>query len=376
VSDQDRDLKSQGKDMIHRGTRELSSALTPSGESRLKQWMLLTGNRMTVAAVLLASTFVVLFGLGVIRPVDMRRLLTETNAVNTLFGALLSGAILLVSIVVSINSVVLSQEITGIEDQEERISASIEYRQHIEGFIDADLTPARPAEFLAAVLYAVSEKTDALVEIAGDSSNEEFEEHAETFAESVAEDILQARDRLQGGELGTFPVLLAGLNYNYSGQLHAARGFKRRYADELSEDDRDTIDDLIDTLTFVGTGREYFKSLYYERELARLSSRLLYVSLPVLVVTSYVLLALNANFIPEARVFGVPPLLLFVSVSYTIALAPYVVLTSYIIRAATITLRTLAAGPFILQSGSSIDAFDWADPDEYDWEFTEDLDDG
>ena len=361
--------------MIRRGTEELSSALTPRGESRLKQWMLLTGNRLAVALVLLLSVFLLLFGLGVIKPVDMRRLLTETNAVNTLFSALLSGAILLVSIVVSINSVVLSQEITGIEDQQERISASIEYRQHIEEFIDADITPARPAEFLAAVLYAVSQRTDALVGIAKDSPNEEFEDHAETFADTVAEDIVQARDRLKGGQMGSFPVLMAGLNYNYSGQLHAARGFKRRYADELSEEERDAIDDLIDTLKFVGTGREYFKSLYYERELARLSSRLLYVALPVVVFTSYVLLALNANFIPDVLVFGIPPLLLFVSAAYTIALAPYVVLTSYIVRAATITLRTLAAGPFILQSGSDIDAFDWEDPGSYDWEITDRLDD-
>jgi hypothetical protein len=162
--------------------------------------------------------------------------------------------------------------------------------------------------------------------------------------------------------MGSFRVLLTGLSYNYSGELHAARGLRHSHGDDVSEEAREMIDALINTLKHLGTGREYFKSLYYKRELAYLSSRLLFVSLPVIVFTSYVILALDASMFPEIAVFGLSPLVLFVLLAYTIALAPYLLLTAYVIRAATVTIRTLAGGPFILQEGSEIESLEW-DPD-------------
>lgn len=348
------------------------SPLRPSSEHPVKQWLLLTGGRLTVTAVLLVAVFLLLVGLSQLRPWDMYRLLDETDAVSTLFSVLLSGAILLVSIVVSINSIVLSEEITDIDAQQERISASIEYRRHIEDFIEVDVTPAQPSEFLTAVLYAISSYTRSLQQIVEENDNEAFQQHVHEFAEEVGEDVDHARSTLENAELGTVKVLLAGLDYDYSGQLHAARGFKRTYADDLTDEEEEAIDTLIETLKFFATGREYFKSLYYKRELARLSSRLLYVSLPVIVFTSYVLLAIHSTVIPDVTVTGVSSLLWFLMFAYTVALAPYVVLTAYTVRAATITLRTLAAGPFLLQNRNDIDPLEWEDLDnEYDWKLPE-----
>ncbi|UPM44641.1 hypothetical protein [Halocatena salina] len=313
----------------------------------------------------------------------MRDLLNETSAVKTLFSNLLSGAILLVSIVVSINSVVLSQEITDLESQQDRIAASLEYHNYIEDFIEADITPARPADFLNAVLYAVSRHVQSLAQFATDNTNDEYQKEVEAFADQVAEDIEQARYTLTTARFGSIQVLLAGLNYNYSGQLHTARGLKRTYESELRDEEQEAIATIIDILTYIGTGREYFKSLYYKQELARLSSRLLIISLPVIVFTSYVLLALDASLFPDISVFGVSPLLLFITSAYTIALAPYIILTAYIMRAATITLRTLAAGPFILQEGGDIGSLGWNSPSSScewekpsrEWELTERTDD-
>ena len=351
---------------------ELGTALRAPGENAIKRWLLLTGPRLWVMFVLMFLVFVLLVGMATVKPVEMRGLLTETNAVQTLFATLLSGAILLVSIVVSINSVVLSQEMTDINQQQKRIDASVEYHRQIEDFIEADITPARPSDFLNAVLYASSRQVKTLTHLAEDSPNDEFERDVREFAEQVAQDVEQARQTLTAGRVGTFRVLLAGLNYNYSGQLHATRGLKHKYSEDLSTEGREAIDRLVDTLKHIGIGREYFKSLYYKRELARLSSRLLYVSLPVIVFTSYVLLALNANMFPDVSFFGLSPLLLSIMFAYTIALAPYVILTAYVIRAATITLRTLAAGPFILQEGSNITSLEWVVQDQSrEWELVD-----
>ena len=92
----------------------------------LAHWLLLRGDRTHVTLALLLSVFAAFLGLALVRPVDMERLLSETTTLGTLFQALLSGAILIVSVVSSVSSVVLSREITDIETEEERIDTSIE----------------------------------------------------------------------------------------------------------------------------------------------------------------------------------------------------------------------------------------------------------
>lgn len=372
VSEQDADLTSQGADIIRGKAEDINSVFRHSRENRVKEWFLLTGTRLVVAAVLLFGVFAILIGISFLKPLDIRNLLNETTAVRTLFSALLSGAILLVSIVVSINSIVFSQEITDIDTQQERISASMEFRRRVEESINSDITPARPAEFLSVVLYTIHNQSQSLESITANSTNDEFREHVETFTDKVSTDIDQSRDILENERIGAFRVLLAGLHYDYTGQLHAVRRLKQKYADTLADEEQDEIDNLIETLTLFATGREYFKSLYYKEELAQLSSKLLFVSLPVIVFVSYILLTLDAKLIPEVSLFGIPSLLVFVSLSYVIALAPYVVLTAYVIRTATITLRTLAEGPFVLSNEDEINPLDLEDYEDLrDWNNSE-----
>jgi hypothetical protein len=337
-------------------------------ENPLKRWLLLTGRRMSVTLGLMTAVFLAILVIAALEPGGMYELLSETDAAKQLFTALLSGAILLVSIVVSINSVVLSQEITDLEQQEQRIQAALDYHRHVEQYIEADVTPARPADFLTAVLYGISRQVEDLREIVGAGSNDALAADVDELVEEISADVLQARRQLDAAEWGTFEVLLGGLNYDYSGQLHGVRGLKHEHADSLTEEERAAIDDVVDVLTHLGTSREYFKSLYYKREMAFLSSRLLMVGLPVIVFTSYVILALDAALFPEVSAFRITPLAFSVALAFTIALAPFAVLTSYVLRATAVTLRTLAAGPFILQDTPDTAAMGWDDADQTrDW---------
>jgi len=330
---------------------------------RVSHWVLLEGRRESVTVGLLLGVLTGLIVLSMIRPVDMYALLQDTNTAQTLFNTLLSGTILLVSVVVSVTSIVLSEEITDIENQRERIDASIQYRGEIEEFIESDVSPARPADFLRTTLRIIDQQISTIADIAADGENEKFAEDAETFTEEVTTEAERAREILSDARFGSFKVLLAGLNYDYSWQLHVARRFNRKYGADLTDEQREAIDDLVETLKIFATGREYFKSLYYKREFARLSSRLLYVSLPTIVITSYVLLALDSNLFPEVTVFTLTPLAVFVTAAYTIALTPYVMLTAFVLRAMTVTLRTLASGPFVLERGNELDEFDWDETD-------------
>jgi hypothetical protein len=205
--------------------------------------------------------------------------------------------------------------------------------------------------------------------VAERGDNEEFTEQIQSFADEVRAETKQAATTLDGARFGTFKVLSAGLNYHHSWQLNTARRIQNRYADSLTEDEADALETLIDTLKLFATGREYFESLYYKREVARLSSMLLYVSLPVIILISYLMLVLDADLIPEFSFGLLSGPAIVVLFAYTLSLAPYIVLTSHVLRVAAITLQTLAAGPFTIQPGSQHDVVDTGlDVDPDSWE--------
>ncbi len=322
-----------------------------------------------VSIALLGAVFVAFTSLALVRPLDTQRLLSDTATVRTLFSALLSGAILIVSVVSSISSVVLSQEISDIETTQERIDASIDFRRQAADLADIEGSPGQPAAFLEVILYTIYRETRELQRVAERSDNDEFSRQVQDFTETVLSAAKQAGTTLDGARFGTFKVLSAGLSYDHSWQLNTARRIQNRYADTLTESESAALDDLIDTLKLFATGREYFESLYYKREVARLSGMLLYVSLPVIVVISYLMLAMDADLVPEFSVGLLSGQALVLLAVYTLSLAPYVVLTAHVLRIAAITLRTLAAGPFTIGSGSDHDGVESElDIDPESWE--------
>ncbi|WP_132058272.1 hypothetical protein [Halorussus amylolyticus] len=356
----DSEIAEKGSEALQSGTEELESRLIDPGEHPVKRWVLLDGERWKVSFTILLLVAVALTTLGTIWPFEVRQLLTETNTVQTLFSTLLSGIILLVSIVVSINSIVLSEELGSIGNKRERVDESLTFRRDLEDLTGSGVSPAKPAAFLQIIIDTIQSKATQLSEIADQSEEEQFKEAVNEYVERIMADTEQATDTLEDATFGTFNVLKVGLNYNYSWQIYAARRLQSEYGDALSDEGREPFDELVDILEFFATGREFFKSLYFKRELSNLSGTLLYVSLPAILYTSYVLLALDANLIPDVTVFAISPLLVYVSVAYTIALAPFVVLTAYILRAATVAKRTLTSGPFILTQRSDEDLDDEA----------------
>ena len=317
-------------------------------EPGLKRWLLLDGDRRLVTAILLGGVFCTLLVLSQLWPIEMRVLLDETTMIQMLFDTMLAGTILLVSIVVSINSVVLSQELVSLGDQHERVESSMAYRKSIEELSDENVSPSQPGRFIRIMLVAVRRQAEALADAAADNPDHELEADVERFVDGIHSDVEEVDRTLQGVQSGTSDELLAGLNYSCSQQMNAARRLQIAYEDALSDREHAALDRLVDTLTYFATGREYFKTLYYKQEFANLSTALLYVSLPVIVFISYVQLALNTGLFPDVSFAGISPLVVFVSFAYVVALAPYVVLTAYVIRSATVSKRTLAAGPFVV----------------------------
>jgi hypothetical protein len=158
-----------------------------------------------------------------VRAVDMTFLLSDTTTLQTLFTTLLSGAILIVSVVTSISSIVLSQEITDLETEQERIDAAIEFRRRTEEMADVAGSPGQPAAFLDVILYTIYHETRELRAVVSGSDNREFNRRIESLTDEILAEAKSAARTLDGAKFGTFKVLSAGLKYDYSWQLNTAR---------------------------------------------------------------------------------------------------------------------------------------------------------
>ncbi len=315
----------------------------------LVRWLLLEGHRHAVTGALLTLTFLSIIALGSLWTFEMSQLLTETQAVQTILNSLLSGIILLVSIVVSINSIVLSYDITHVDTQEDRIEGMIDFRHRLGQITSNKVTPTEPHSFLNAMANTIQREADELLAEV-EETDEEFAEELNEYVSQITETTERLEHSISEGSGGKFGVLWLGLETDYGPMVNRSREITSRYGNDLSETRTDHFENLIEALQLFATGREYFKTLYYTTEISELSRTLLVVSLPAIVVTASTILAINAHLLPDIWMWGLPPLLTFVALSLVIALAPFIVLTSYMLRVATVARRTAGGGPFVIKS--------------------------
>lgn len=156
---------------------------------------------------------------------------------------------------------------------------------------------------------------------------------------------------LETAKYGTFETVLALFRVEYTKYLHMGRRIRARYDDDLSPAEIKTLDEIIRLLELVGVARQYFKTLYLQRELTDVSRLLFYVGIPA------VLASLLANWIyRNDAVLTAPALDVTVLLSTIVAVSPLVVLFSYVVRAATIAKQTASVMPFTVQDKAEYDS--------------------
>jgi hypothetical protein len=312
-----------------------------------KRWLLLDGNRYVVTAALLLFVFATNLAVGTIWTFEMRQLLTETAAVQTLLNTFLSGIILLVSIVVSISAIVLSYDITSLDAQENRIEAAMQFRRDIDRLTDESQDPTDPGSFIRTMTEVIQTRAEALAE-ATDESEAEFAGTLQEYTNGVMQTVGSLDHALVDADRGEFSALWEGLDIDYGPHLNRSDRISIKHGDQFSDEYSRKFDELIKAFELFATGKEYFKTLYYNREISQLSRMLLLISLPTILVVASATLAIDAHLLPDFWFLGLPPLLTFVSFVITAALAPFVVLTAYMLRIATVAKRTASAGPFTI----------------------------
>ncbi|WP_345786349.1 hypothetical protein [Halobellus salinisoli] len=372
-------------------TNEPSDTMRRRGEeSRVKLWLLLEANRWIVAGLVVAVFFLGIIAVATVVP--NRVLIAVDDPVETLFQALVTATITGVTLVVSINSLVLSQELGALGDQRERMEGAMSFRRDVEDVIGPDIAPATPANFLRELIAAVETRARALSAV-GDTAAEDVPseaaptgddadavEQVREYAEDLQRHASSVESELEGREFGTFGVLSAALNFNYSWKIYEARRLRTLFDEGSSTDGESSIseepstdgpessitevessiaaalDDVILVLTLFGPTREHIKTLYFQWELVNLSRAMLYSAVPALVVATNVLLFHGVLQAVSGWTLGIAHYVWIVAATASLALAPFAILLSFVLRIGTIAKRTLSIGPLILRTTDASDA--------------------
>ncbi|WP_218644793.1 hypothetical protein [Natronomonas gomsonensis] len=312
--------------------------------------MFLSGDRRVLALVTEVVILLALLMVGTVWEFEMERLVTETRAVQTLFNTLLGGIILFVSVVLSINTAALAQEFAPLQVKLASIEDSIDFQIELEELVEDGVSPAGLQPFLQYVIEAIHSETDSIRTTDNSTTDEQARANLLAFADDIETRLSQIERRIRQSDPRVSILLLSTLDYPYARHINVTRRLKATHGDALTESDHDSLATLLRILTILASGREYFTTLYFKRELRNLSSSLLILSLPVIVFTSYVLLAMDTGLFPRTTLPGVRSRLLYVNLAFVIALSPYVLLSSYMLRMLTVSKHSLESTVFTLKA--------------------------
>lgn len=334
----------------------ISSGTEPAGPiSRLVQWIFLYGDRRVIGLLTSIIILISIVVVGTVWKFEMERLVTETRAVQALFNTLLGGIILFVSVVLSINTAALTQEFTPLQVKLTHIEDSVDFQLELEDLVGEGVAPAGMRPFLGYVIRAIRAETDSLQATADSADTEQARNALSEFLDDVDAELTLIENRIRDPDTRISIILLSSLDYPYARHINRARRLKAVHGAEFTETGRHSLDELLQSLMILASGREYFTSLYFKRELRNLSTNLLLFSLPVIVFTSYVLLATDAGSFPDITPPGVGSRLFYVNIAFVVALSPYILLSSYMLRILTVSKHSLEATVFTLDTDTSAD---------------------
>ncbi|WP_254534773.1 hypothetical protein [Halomarina litorea] len=339
------DVEMSGDDPSSIGTE--NTMRERAGESRLKLWVLLKANRLVLTGVLASLMFVAFVVSGAVLFPPFRQTAITTDVLDTIFTTMTSAVLTGVTLIVSINQLVISQENGPLGDQRQRMSATLDYRDYASELLGTT-TPADPSMFLRALVSATGQRARTFRESIEDSDNEDLKEEVDAFVDSLIENAEEVRDELDGATFGTFDVLFAALNYNYAWKIFQTDRISDEYDSALSDEQQGDLYQLRSSLAMFGPAREHIKTLYFQWALTSLSQLIIYAALPALVVSGIMMSFVDGTTFTGSTL-GISDILWVTAGALTLTLVPFLLFVSYISRIATVAKRTLAIGPLILR---------------------------
>mgnify|MGYP006270752617 FL=1 len=303
------------------------------------RWVFLVGSRPILGICLFVGFLFVFYGLwaaGLVR-------FTNQTAILYILSSLVGGNLTLVTLVISINQVIISRQLGSPGELREDIEKVNEYRRQA---IDPDRTevvPVTPSDFLKLLLESIRRDLQRLGGLTASAGDEQLRADTDDIVTNLTEHVDRVDRLIEGNGAGTFDTLSALLTTNYADRIYQIRRLRSRHREALSESATDLTDDIVSKLQEIDVARQYFKTLYIQTELAYISRVLLYAGVIAEVVLISSLLVLSSagetaavRALPSASVPAIA----------AVGLLPLAVLFSYALRLAVVTQRTIAITPF------------------------------
>lgn len=305
---------------------------------RLVEWVLLDGNRLAVATLVLAILASILGAAELLGWAPLE----NYQPLFYVFGSLIGGNLTLITVVASINQLLLGREFETPGKLQSEMENVIEYRAAVENAAGR-LAPVKPLGFLHVVVESTRQQAQRIGGTTYGSVDEAVREDVDDVLESLTAHLDRTIDRLRDSNPDTFEVLSTTLTTNYAEDIHRIRQLRANHGDDLPDEMMEGLDDLVDDLQRVDVARQYFKSLYLEEELSTLSRVLLYAGIPAEGASVVALLALTSQ--NGTALTGIDHL--FFPAAIVVSFLPLALLFAFILRTATVTERTVATTPFM-----------------------------
>ena len=311
--------------------------------SRPLDWFLLSGNRVAVSALLLGAISAVLWWVVVSGLAPLQ----ERDPILFLLFALVGGNFTLITIVVSISQFVLARHLESPGEVREQMQAVLGFRQEVSDVTQERVVPVTPSGLFELLFRSIGRDVRALKATGWTPADPERRREVERLVDDLDAHIEYVTGLLEGGDSGIRYALLTVLDTNYSRYFAGAYRLRAAHGDDLPTAVADSLDRLERHVEQVDVSRRYFKTIFIQSELASLSRLLLYIGVPVQVVSVVLMLLFTA---PSGPAISPPVLAVVLPVVVTMGFAPIVLLTSYILRLASVVQRTAAMYPFTTRS--------------------------
>ncbi|WP_247731333.1 hypothetical protein [Halovivax limisalsi] len=320
---------------------------------RGREWFLLDGDRLVVATLLSVAIFLsvlVLEAVGIIS-------FTNANSMTRVASGMIAGTFSLVTLVVSINQLILSREFVAAGTAEDRLEGVESFREQVATLASAPAAPAAPAQLLELLAETIARRATALESMV-DGADAVVRTPIRRYVAELTRETDQLDDALDRTSFSSFDALSLSARFDDDWFRYAGSYLRAAHDEALSDDATAAFDDVLTGLRLFAVAREHFMTTYLQRELTRFSQLTIVVGVPS--ILSAVLLGFfYADITGPTVSFGVFPYV--VSTVVAIVFAPVSLLVAYILRTATITRRTASTGPMMPTK----------DPDEGPFDVTE-----
>ena len=306
---------------------------------RFTDWVLFDGERLFVAALLTAVLFAVLVVLESVGVLAFE----NDDSITRLAGGMIAGTFSLVTLVVSINQLILSREFVSAGEAADQFSGVESFREDVASLAGVPVAPTAPARLADLIATVLDERAQTLGE-AVDSADSRVRTPVQRYVEALTEGAQRVQTELDDAGPGPFESLAATVGFDDGWHRYVGLYLRETHGDALSDDAGAALDDVLEGLRLIAIAQEHVKTTTLQRELTRFSQLTILLGVPA--VFAAFLIGFLYGDVTGATI-SPDPLPYVVSALVAVVFSPLALLAAYILRTATIARRTASTGPML-----------------------------